>query len=383
MPRVEVKPGLLRWARDRARLGTAALERRFPKLAAWEEGRSLPTLRQLEDYARATYTPVGLFFLTEPPIERLPIPDFRTMASAGVQQPSAGLLDTIYACQRRQEWYREQIRITGERPLPFVGSLAVGAATVAAAETMRQTLTFDLTARRSAATWEAALTQLVELAEDAGVLVMRNGIVGSNTHRPLDPNEFRGFTLADPYAPVVFINAADTKAAQMFTLAHELVHVWIGQSALDDLQPTDKAISETEQWCNAVAAELLVPLAMFRHAYQPHAPLPAELRRLARDFKVSTLVILLRVRDMGELTGDAFREAYDAELERLIEVSRGTEGGGNFHATEAIRVSRRFARALVASTLEGQTLYRDAFKLLGFSKMETFRAFSASLGATG
>lgn len=383
MLRVEVQPALFRWARDRARLGPIALERRFPKLADWEEGRRQPTLRQLEDYARATHTPVGAFFLPEPPVERVPIPDFRTMASADVQTPSADLLDTIYACQRRQEWYREQLTITGERPLPFVGVLTVGDEAVAAAATMRRTLGFDLTSRRTAATWEAALAQLVERAENAGVLVMRNGIVGANTHRRLDPTEFRGFTLADAYAPVVFINAADTGSAQMFTLAHELVHVWVGQSALDDVRPAREAVTDIERWCNAVAAELLVPLDAFRRAYQRQAPLTAELRRLAREFKVSTLVILRRIRDVGTLTWDAFRDAYEAELARLIEVSHGTESGGNFHATEAIRVSRRFARALVSSTLEGQTLYRDAFTLLGFSKMETFRAFSASLGVTG
>lgn len=301
------------------------------------------------------------------------------MGGAELTEPSANLLDTIYVCQQRQEWYRDFARSEGDDPLPFVGSMAQGADVVASATTIRTAIGFDLAARERVPTWEEALRQFIGHAEDVGILVMVSGVVLNNTHRKLDFEEFRGFAISDPLAPVVFVNGADTKSGQMFTLAHELVHIWAGQSALSDAQPRQLQAHATEQWCNAVAAEMLVPMAMMRQAFDRHAEIGLEMQRLARRFKVSTLVILRRIYDIGAIPRDAFWVTYDAELERLRELRNSAGGGGNFHFTEAARVSKRFARAIVASTLAGTTLYRDAFRMLGFSKMETLHAFGRSL----
>lgn len=377
--RVEVEPALLRWARERARIPASKLAKAFPDLAAWEAGDGRPTLKQLEGYAKRTHAPIGFFFLPEPPDEPLPIPDFRTNRSERVERPSADLLDTIYLCQQRQSWYREYAETNAADPLRFVGSIVPESDVVAAAATIRASMELDIEARRTVRTWEEALAQMVRNAEDLGVLVMRNGVVGNNTHRSLDRNEFRGFVLSDRLAPLVFVNAADSKSGQMFTLAHELVHVFANSSGVSDSSPRRVAPLGIERWCNAVAAELLVPLAVFGAAYDRDADLWTEVRRLARRFKVSTLVVLRRMHDAGGLTRQEFWAEYAAELERLKSVSpKGA--GGDFHATEAVRVSRRFATALIGSTLEGQTLYRDAFRLLGISKTQTFKDFSASLG---
>jgi Zn-dependent peptidase ImmA (M78 family) len=207
---------------------------------------------------------------------------------------------------------------------------------------------------------------------------MVNGVVGSNNYRKLDPDEFRGFAISDKLAPLVFINGADTKSAQMFTLAHELAHLWLGQSALSDVEPVSAPTHGVENWCNRVAAELLVPLGVFREHYQLGEDLHGALVRLARHFKVSTLVILRRIHDAGGLTRDELWKVYREELDRLQQIQRG--GGGDFYLTLGARVGKRFARALVASTLEGQTLHRDAFRLLGFSKLSTFRELAQTLG---
>jgi Zn-dependent peptidase ImmA (M78 family)/transcriptional regulator with XRE-family HTH domain len=378
MNRVLVKPEMLRWALERSGQSAASLRERLPQLALWESGKASPTLKQLERFAQATHTPIGYLFLQEPPIERVPIPDFRTMGNERLDRPSADLLDTIYLCQQRQEWYRDFARTEGESPLPFVGSVTLASDVEETGARIRHALGFDLEERRRTSTWTEALRRFIGLADDLGVLIMVSGVVGSNNRRKLDPEEFRGFALVDPLAPIVFINGADTKAAQMFTLAHELAHVWLGQSALSDVAPASSPSNEVEVWCNRVAAELLVPLAVFREEYQPEAALRDELDRLARRFKVSTLVVLRRIHDAGGLTADQFWREYRRELERLREMPSGD--GGNFYLTLGARASKRFARALVVRTLEGQSSFTEAFRLLGLKKMATFQELGHSLG---
>lgn len=379
--RVEVEPALLVWARERARLDHEHLLAKFPKLGEWEIGESQPTIKQLEKYAEATHTPLGFLLLERPPTEDVPIPDFRTRGDRVVARPSADLLDTVYSCQQRQEWYRDFARSNREARIPFVGSLRADANIVSAAATIRDALDFGLDARRPISTWTGALDHLRDKAESIGVLVMINGVVGSNTHRKLDPEEFGGFALADDLAPVVFVNGADTKAAQIFTLAHELAHVWLGESALSDADLGSRPDNPVERWCNQVAAELLVPLASLREELGDTVDLTAELERLARVFKVSTLVVLRRIFDAGSLSWSAYRSAYLVERDRVLGfVSAGGGSGGNFYNTTPIRVSKRFARALIVSTWEGQTLYRDAARLLGFKKLSTLDELGHSLG---
>jgi len=378
MVRVEVKPQLLRWACDRAGFDSADVAEHIPQLSAWESGAAKPTLKQVERFARTVHVPVGYLFLQEPPVEQIPIPDFRTVGNEYIGHPSPDLLETIYLCQQRQEWYREYARSMGETACPFVGAANVAQDVVTVAGRIRQALKFDLDARRRMRTWEEALRQFIEQTDAAGVMVMVNGVVSSNNHRKLDPDEFRGFVLSDPLAPLVFINGSDTKSAQMFTLAHEMAHIWLGETGLFDIGPVGTPSSRIERWCNAVAAEMLVPLEALSGEYRETDDLPGEATRLARCFKVSTLVILRRIHDAGHLTQDALWTAYNEELERLMAIPKGS--GGNFYWTQAARVSKRFASAVVSSALEGRASFTESFRMLGIKKMETFRELGHSLG---
>jgi len=378
--RVEVKPELLRWARDRAGLSAAELADRFPKLDAWERREQLPTLKQLEGFARATFTPIGFLFLQEPPVEQVPIPDFRTIAGIRSTRPTPDLLDTIYLCQQRQDWYRDFARAMGEAPLGLVGSARLTEEIVATAAGIRDKLGLDLDERSRIPTWTDALRRFIEQADALGILVMVSGVVGSNNRRKLDPQEFRGFALSDDLAPLVFVNGADSKAAQMFTLAHELAHIWLGQSAVSDAQALAIPDHVVERWCNQVAAELLVPLEAVRDEYDGDADIRRETERLARRFKVSTLVILRRIHDAGHMSREAFRQAYQDEVDRLNALPKGS--GGDFYLTLGARAGKTFARALVISTMEGRTSFTEAFRLLGFRRMATFRELGHSLGVT-
>ena len=384
MTRVAVNPALIRWARERAGHAQEALAPRFKKLPEWETGEIRPTLKQVEAFARAVHVPVGYLFLTEPPEEFVPIPDFRTVVGRAVRQPSPNLLDTIYACQERQSWYRDFARVAQQPEVGFVGSATVETPPEAVAARMRETLGFDLAARRACATWADALRLFIRQADAAGVLVMVSGVVMSNTHRRLDPAEFRGFALCDPLAPLIFVNGADTKAAQMFTLAHELAHLWLGASALSNSEAAPRpGFRREEVWCNAVAAELLVPLAALRAELREAEALSQALARLARAFKVSTLVILRRLLDADWLDRGRFDTAWAQESARLRTLAQRGSDGGDFYRTTLSRVSRRFAHALVVSTLEGQTLYRDAYRMLGVAKAETFNRLGREVGVMG
>jgi Zn-dependent peptidase ImmA (M78 family) len=380
--RVPVRGALLTWARARSRVSPDELAAKFPALGDWEEGTKQPTLKQLEKFAQATHTPVGYLFLPEPPEERLPLPDFRTIGDVEVGEASPDLLDTVYQCQQRQDWYRDYARLHREEPVRFVGTLTTDSNVVEAASQMREVLSFGPAERGR--NWSEALSRLIDHADRSGVLVMVNGIVGSNTHRKLDPEEFRGFALVDELAPLVFVNGADTKAAQIFTLAHELAHIWLGQSAVSDADLEAGSTNAIERWCNEVAADFLLPLDALRGMNVNLPGLTDQLQDLAREFKVSTLVVLRRIYDGGHLTRSQFRIAYAEERDRILAIMEesGGMGGGNFYNTQPLRVSKRFARAIIESTLEGQTLHRDAYQMLGFKKHSTFEELGRHLGVT-
>jgi Zn-dependent peptidase ImmA (M78 family) len=371
---------MLQWAVDRVGMPIGDARARFAKFDAWMSGATQPTLKQLQDFANATHTPVGYFFLATPPTIKLPIPDFRAPGGGHPDDPSPDLLDTIFLCQQRQDWYISYARSVGADPLAFVGSVTLASDIVAVADAIRTMLGFDLSVRQRLRTWEDALRQFIQLSDDAGVLVMVNGVVGGNNTRKLDTGEFRGFALTDRLAPLVFINGADTKSAQMFTLAHELAHIWLGQSALSDASVVGVAPIDIERWCDRVAAEVLAPLGPFDREYNRNAPVEDEMQRLARQFKVSTLVILRRMHDAGGLSRDELWDRFHAEVARLRAIMAAKAGGGDYYRTTTSRVSARFTRAVVTSTVEGRSTFTEAFRLLGCRKASTFAQLGYHVG---
>ncbi len=379
-----LQPEVLQWARKRVGLSVETLAAKIgikeDKVTDWEQTGEL-TLAQAEKLARVTYTPLGYLFLPEPPEEKLPVRDFRTLGTQSIQRPTPDLLDVVNEALLRQDWYHDYAIAAGEEPVAFVGSLVVSAGIAEAAAHIQSVIRWDAAMRAEAKTWEIALTQQIEAVEEAGILVMRSGIVGNNTHRPLSVSEFRGFALSDNYAPLIFLNGKDAKAAQMFTLAHEVAHIGLGISGVSNLRQTYAPNDQTERFCNAVAAELLVPAGELQAQWSQVRTTPDAVARLVRHFKVSSLVILRRLRDADFLTEAEFYARYSDELAQFSEVSAAT-GGGNFYRTLRTRLGRRFVSAMIESTLEGQTLYRDAFRLLGVSKADAVRKLATGNGGS-
>jgi Zn-dependent peptidase ImmA (M78 family)/transcriptional regulator with XRE-family HTH domain len=338
------------------------------KFRLWEQGETKPTFKQAQDLANALHIPFGFLFLPTPPEETLPIPDLRTVGGHSINSLSTELRDLLADILRKHEWYRDYLLEQNAEPLPFIGRFSSDTPVKKIAADMTATLGLTLVDREKTRNWEAFLSLLMDRSEEIGVWVMRSGIVGSNTHRGLDVQEFRGFAICDDIAPLVFINGRDAKAAQIFTLAHELAHLWIGQSGISDVslaQPVKAIDLRTEKTCNAVAAEVLVPQKALRESWIDTESIGENADNLADFFRVSTVVIARRALDLGLIEWPAYFEYYQRQAAIWRQVKKGS--GGDPYRTIPVRNGKQYTQAVVHSALSRNLLLRDAGRLLGVS----------------
>ncbi len=381
MNRVPVSPQVVQWARERAHLDIEVLMSRFPKLPQWERGEVQPTFKQLEDFARATHVPFGFLFLPEPPRIALPITDFRTLGHPYAGSASPELLDTIYAMQRRQGWLRETRMECEAEPLIFVGSARLDDDPAAIGREMRLFLDLEDGWANRVRTWKEAVSALRGMIEAQGVLAVINGVVGNNTHRKLNVAEFRGFALCDDHAPLIFVNGADTKSAQMFTLAHELAHLWLGAegsglSGFPGIFPEGGAI---EAFCNKAAAEFLVPEAELRDWWPEVQREAAPFEILARRFKVSPIVIGRRAMDLRLVDRQHFLDFYEAYTRQERRQKQVGGGGGDFYNNQNARVGSLFAVQVIRAAKEGRIGFKQAYDLTGLQG-GAFQEYARRLG---
>jgi len=376
---VQIKPEMIRWAVDRSGL---SLDRFPASVRGWIERRDSPTFSKLEAFAKKAMVPFGYLFLDSPPAEDLPMPDYRTMADGQVSRPSPNLLETIQDMRLRQAWMREYLTDEGHDPLPFVGAFSIQAPIKDVVGSIRQQLNLPLDWAAEQTNWEAALSFLSRQIEASGILVFTNGLVGNNTHRRLEPDEFRGFVLNDSVVPLIFVNGADAKAAQMFTLVHELAHVWVGESALINLPEMEPGKYAVEQFCNRVAAEFLVPEERMRRAWAKAEKLERPFRAIARRFKVSPIVVGRRAKDLGLISAPEFFDFYNAYMGEVAEIGKRRPAGGDFYRTQNARLGRRFGRAVIAAAESGQLAWKEAYNLTRLYG-QTFDRYAAFLKSQG
>ena len=379
--RITLSPAVLRWARERAGLDVDRAAGKVgvnpDRVLEWERSGAI-TMSQADRLAHHTCTPVGFLYLPEPPEDNLPIPDFRTRGGVPLRRPSPNLIETVYSMQRRQAWMREELIEDDVEPLGFAGAWSTRDAPGRVAGAMREA--FDLAPGWAAReqSWADALRRLRNRVEEAGVLVVFNGVVGNNTRRKLDPDEFQGFALVDDYAPLVFINGADFRAAQMFTLAHELVHLFIGEPGVSRSDALQSTMHDTECFCNQAAAEFLISTEELR-AHWTEGDTPGDsFQTIARRFKVSVLVAARRALEAHLVDQEEFRQFYEAYQRDQHRRRRETLGGGDFWSTQNGRIGRRFGAAVVRAVKEGRLLYREAYRLTGLNG-DTFDAFADRL----
>jgi Zn-dependent peptidase ImmA (M78 family)/transcriptional regulator with XRE-family HTH domain len=344
---------------DWCRLDEAAVARKLhlkpAKIASWISGESGPTWNQLEDFARYLNVPVTTFFRPWQDPE-MPLKDFRRGPNAG-STPSMDLLSLVYDARRKQDWWKEQALATD---CPLVCSVKPAMHPADAGRRVREILGLDELQRRSRS-WDEFRRNLCAQMERLGVLVLRRGHVRDATSRKIRPDEAAGFAIPDQTAPVVYVNTGTYVNAQIFTLVHEAVHLAMSQQALDDdLEIADLPRQETERFCDRAAAEALVPADELERAWQGDADV------MARKFRVSTWVILLRALELNMIRREEYFRML-ADYRRQIQKEPTSKRRGRIDANIAAWNGRRFTNAVVERLREGKITHTEAASLLWVS----------------
>ncbi len=366
---VDINNNLLIWAIERAGINIDEVSRTIPSFSSWLLGKKKPTVKQLEKFAQKVHLPFGYLFLENPPEEKLPIPFFRTLNSQE-HKININIYDSVLLLQQRQSWLTDYLKDNNYLQLNFVGKFSNNPDINDVVNDIRTMLKIDEDWAKEFSTWEKAKDHLTQLIEDAGIITTFSSIVGNNTRRNIKVDDCRGFVLVDDYAPFMFINSADSKSAQMFTIAHELAHIWIGQSAGFDFRKLQPANNQTEVLCDKIAAEFLVPAKSIEDSWQT----VKDISQLARYFKVSQIVIARRLLDLGKISKNEFITFYDNYINQDFARSENREGGGDFYKTQRKRLSVRFLSFVNQAVKENKLLIRDAYNLTNL-KGETYHTF--------
>ena len=381
--RVAVAASVLLWAEQRSQRDSDAYAKKFKPWEEWIAGDEKPTIKQVEEIAKYSHLPFGVFFLDEPPKVELPIPDYRLGRAGDEELPSQDLLEAIDLSLQRQAWFKEYAAKLGLGPADITRATTqddpTGIATKVAAE-----LEFTDVARAKIKTREAARNHLRRAFEARGGLAIFTSMVGNDTHRLLDREEFRGFTLADEIVPLIFVNTnEDSLGGQFFTFLHEYGHVVLRSTGISN---EDQSVPGTgvEAWCTAVANEVLVPAADLGVQFNRNVDLTTELERLSNRYLCSTLVILLKLRTMELIAAQGFDAIYRAEEQRVAEVfalrRAQNSKGGDYYANQPFRIGERLSRAVLGDVREGGTSYTEAFRILGLRTTEQLAKYATQLG---
>lgn len=360
---------VLKDARMRVHLSEEALAKKVNvkplTVSLWEAGDKRPTFRQAELLARKLQIPFGYLFLSEFPEERIPLPDFRTIRDAQFSSPTPNFLALLDDALAKHSWYRDLLVEEEAGPVPFVGKFRPSDDSNVIAADIAATIGINDDVRSATDNWSAFLTKIVRNTENAQILVMRNSIVAGNTHRSVSPREFRGFAISDNIAPLVYLNSGDSRAAQIFTLAHELAHLWIGETGISN-EPVAELTSNNliERKCNTIATEVLVPQEKFTEIWSQGHTLDEQLNRAIRFFRVSSLVVLRRTLELKLLPAEVMWARYREEEKKHF---RSSDSGGNYLRNVLSRNGVLLTKAVIDTVQSEQTLYTEGGHLLNVS----------------
>lgn len=366
--RVDIAGNILEWAITRAGYLLHSYREENEDVAAWIDGKKKPTVRQLEEFAKKMHVPFGFLFLQTPPLEHSPIPFFR--GEANNSHLDLNTYDTVLTLQRRQEWLADYLHDIDSDKCAFVGSMHGCTSVSKIVDKVRKLLDFDETWAFAYRNSEQAVNRLAESLEELGVIVEFNGVVGNNTHRPINVDECRGFALVNDMAPFIFVNSADSKTAQLFTLIHEFAHLLLGVSSgyggnegVND--------DDNERLCDKVAANFLVPEATLRVNWK-------SIESTAKKFKVSGLVIARRAKETGLISAADFQAFYSAYLRQPLYDNSKRSGGGDFNLVAKKRIGYTFAVHVHNAVRSNKLSQVEAYRLTGLYG-QTYANFMSKL----
>ncbi|MCY4300035.1 MAG: ImmA/IrrE family metallo-endopeptidase [Flavobacteriaceae bacterium] len=369
-----LQPQVLIWARQRAQISPDFLAKKMKikieRILNWEQTGEI-SMAQIDKLAQITRTPIGYLFLSHPPKEKIPIQDFRTLTKDIPKYPSPDLTDTIQLMLRRQDWMREELIEAGVEPLTFVGSCQDMTSIEEVVHSMRRAFSLDEEWAFDQKDWESAFQCIRQKAEKVGIFIVINGVVGNNAYRKLNRKEFQGFALVDQFAPFVFINGADFKTAQMFTLAHELAHIFQGSSGLSQLNNTIHN-HHTEQICDAIAAEFLIPKKNLISHWDHLMDFGKNIQNLSHRFKVSEFALARQALHSKLIHKDEYHDFYKSHIHVSHRIPKAS--GGHFWYTQLNRVGRKFGTAIGRAVLSNRMTYLEAYDLTGLYG-KTFQKF--------
>ena len=314
MPTVNVNicPEIINWALSQTQEDKLS-DKLMNNITKWLDGTKKPTFNQIEDFSKKANIPLGYFFLQTPPVEQIDLLEYRTVDSVQLANPSRNLVDTIHEMENIQDWMK----------------------------TYRQDLGFDDAWYDKSKDAREAFNYIRRQLEVCGVVVMMSGIVGKNTHRALDVDEFRAFAMVDDWAPLIFINTADSNGARLFSILHEIVHIWLGRDDLfNDRQSRISGVSDIEVICNAVAGELIVPKNAFLNKWDMYdMEIFEKITELAKYFRCGETVIARKAIDCKKIEQNIYDEVANTAIKNYKQMKENKQtDGGNYYNTMGYRL---------------------------------------------
>ncbi|WP_337234036.1 ImmA/IrrE family metallo-endopeptidase [Proteus terrae] len=315
-----------------------------------------------EKLAKIAGIPFGYLFLESPPeFEKIDIPDFRTTIHR--IELSKDFFDTYRDVQYKIDWYKDYLKEANlYEKLSFVGKFSINDTVKDVAQAIVKEINFDIKKTIKSVNPVSYFGVITKLIENSGILVFKNGLVGNNTHRRLDISEFRGFSIVDKYTPAVFVNGADAFSAQVFTLLHEVAHIWIGKSGISDWDYNNKI----EAFCNKVAAEILMPSTLFENIWNREQDILddelAIISSLSKFFKMSLYAVAIKAKIINLIDESTFLQIKKLSLKFASNATKGS--GGSLLNTLPYRNSPKITDTILWNAVTQKLPLREAGNLL-------------------